>query len=193
MKKSIIALTALGVFICIQSCAPKKEAAAEEKFEQAPLQSDVKPTLTVAEKRVILEKKKEQKAAERKAAFDEKLKAANTYKEANGTLVYLKAEIDPMYVGGDEAMNKFLNATIKYPKEASENQIEGTVFVDFIISETGSIREVVVTDAPGEDVDQSLRDEAVRVVTAMPKWKPGKQHGKPVEVSYSLPITFRLD
>jgi periplasmic protein TonB len=66
------------------------------------------------------------------------------------------------------------------------------VFVDFIVVANGSVREVMTTDMPGEEIDQSLRDEAIRVVSNMPKWVPGRQHGKPVDVKFSLPITFRM-
>ena len=70
--------------------------------------------------------------------------------------------------------------------------MEGTVFVDFVIGANGIVREVVVKDAPGEDVDPSFKTEAIRVVSSMPKWTPGKQNGKPIDVSYSLPVTFQI-
>ena len=87
---------------------------------------------------------------------------------------------------------KYLNDNIVFPKDAEEKGLEGTVYVDFVIAASGSVREVTVTDAVGEDVDQSFRDEAVRVVTSMPKWTAGRQNGKAVDVNFSLPITFHL-
>lgn len=69
-----------------------------------------------------------------------------------------------------------------------ENGIQGKVYIQFVIEKDGSITDVKVV----RGVDASLDKEAVRVVKAMPKWKPGKQRGKPVRVSYTLPINFQL-
>ena len=69
-----------------------------------------------------------------------------------------------------------------------ENGIQGKVYIQFVIEKDGSITDVKVA----RGVDASLDKEAVRVVKAMPKWKPGKQRGKPVRVSYTLPIFFQL-
>lgn len=70
--------------------------------------------------------------------------------------------------------------------------MEGTVFVDFIVGAKGVIREVVATDVTNDEMDQSLKAEAIRVVTAMPNWVAGTQHGKAVDTSFSVPITFQL-
>jgi protein TonB len=64
--------------------------------------------------------------------------------------------------------------------------------VDFVVDEKGRVREVVATDAVGEDVDLSFKEESVRVVAAMPGWKAGMQNGKAVDVSFSIPITFEI-
>ncbi len=69
-----------------------------------------------------------------------------------------------------------------------ENGIQGKVFIQFVIERDGSITDVKVA----RGVDASLDKEAVRVVQSMPKWKPGKQRGKPVRVAYTLPINFQL-
>lgn len=85
-------------------------------------------------------------------------------------------------------INKWLGKNVKYPVIAQENNIQGRVTVQFVIEKDGSITDVKVL----RSVDPSLDKEAVRVVKAMPKWKPGKQRGKPVRVSYTVPINFRL-
>ncbi|HRP60853.1 MAG TPA: energy transducer TonB, partial [Vicingus sp.] len=90
--------------------------------------------------------------------------------------------------GGQEALFKFLQKEMKYPQVAKENGIQGTVFVNFVVGQDGKIRDVKVL----RGVNKMLDDEAVRVVKAMPAWKPGKQRGKPVSVSYNLPIKFTL-
>jgi len=100
--------------------------------------------------------------------------------------------VAPSYNGGEKAMTKFLNDNVKFPEEAQEKGIEGTVFVDFIIAANGIVREVEVTDETNEDVDQSFRNEAIRVVSSMPAWVPGRQHGKAVDVRFSIPITFEM-
>ena len=85
-------------------------------------------------------------------------------------------------------INKWLGKNVKYPVIAQENNIQGRVTVQFVIEKDGSITDVKVL----RGVDPSLDKEAVRVVKSMPKWKPGKQRGKPVRVSYTVPINFRL-
>jgi TonB family protein len=94
----------------------------------------------------------------------------------------------PEFPGGMEALMKYLQESVKYPKEAFEKGIQGRVLVQFIVEKDGSISEVEVV----KKVNEYLDAEAVRVVNAMPKWKPGMQKGKPVRVKFTLPITFRL-
>lgn len=77
---------------------------------------------------------------------------------------------------------------IKYPKDAKEIGVEGTVMVHFVIDTDGKIYEAHVHE--GEGVHQLLDEEAVRVVKKSPKWKPGKKDGKPVKVSYTMPVVF---
>ncbi len=193
MKKNVTVLTLLASLLSIQACEPKKEKAYKEEVEIAPQVEVEKPVLSAAEKRVAVEKMRVEREEKRKLDLEERIKKSSTYTDAAGKIIYLKAEVGPSFIGGDDAMNKYLSKNIIYPKQAQENGVEGTVFVDFVVSENGAVREVVSTDAVGEDVDQSLRDEAIRVVTSMPKWKPGRQHGKPVEVGFSLPISFKLE
>ena len=94
----------------------------------------------------------------------------------------------PEFPGGQEAMMQFLRQEVKYPKEAEEKGLQGRVVVRYIIEKDGSISEVEIA----KSVNEYLDAEAVRVVNAMPKWKPGKQKGENVRVKYTLPISFRL-
>ena len=82
----------------------------------------------------------------------------------------------------------FLGKNIKYPALAKESGIQGRVFINFVVEIDGSITDVKVLRGIGGGCDE----EAVRVVESMPKWKPGKQRGKPVRVSYNLPVKFTL-
>ena len=99
-----------------------------------------------------------------------------------------KAEVMPQFPGGDQAMMKFVAENVQYPQEARDKEISGRVMVGFIVEKDGSVNEVKVVKGIGGGCDE----EAIRVVKAMPKWKPGKQKGKPVRVHFLLPITFKL-
>lgn len=94
----------------------------------------------------------------------------------------------PQYPGGIPGVVAYLSKNIKYPKAAAENKIEGRVVVEFVINKDGSVSNVVVK----RSVNQLLDAEAVRVISRMPKWTPGKQDGKPVNVKYTLPVIFKL-
>ena len=109
-------------------------------------------------------------------------------KKAANDKVYEKAEVMPEFPGGEQAMINFVAKNVTYPKEAMEKEISGRVLVGFIVEKDGSITETEVVKGIGGGCDE----EAVRVVKAMPKWKPGKQKGKPVRVHFLLPITFKL-
>ena len=97
-------------------------------------------------------------------------------------------EEQPSFPGGDGALMQWLRDNIKYPVIAAENGIEGRVIVQFVVSKTGSISDVRVA----RSVDPSLDKEAVRVVSSMPNWTPGKQNGSAVNVRFTLPVTFKL-
>ncbi len=100
--------------------------------------------------------------------------------------IFMVVEDMPQFPGGN--VNKWIAKNVKYPQLAQENGIQGKVFIKFVIEKDGSITDVQVS----RGVDASLDREAVRVIKAMPKWKPGKQRGKAVRVSYTLPINFQL-
>ncbi len=102
------------------------------------------------------------------------------------TEIFMVVEDMPSFPGGN--VQKWIAKNVKYPVLAMENGIQGKVFIQFVIEKDGSITDVKVV----RGVDSSLDKEAVRVVSSMPKWKPGKQRGKPVRVSYTLPINFQL-
>ena len=97
-------------------------------------------------------------------------------------------ENKPEFPGGQAAMFKFIAEHTKYPEIAKENGITGKVFVQFVIGKDGKVTDVKVI----RGVDPYLDREAVRVVKSMPPWKPGSQRGKPVKVSFQLPINFTL-
>lgn len=90
--------------------------------------------------------------------------------------------------GGQAGLMQYLAKNIKYPTIAQENGTQGRVVCQFVVNKDGSIVDVKVL----RGVDPYLDKEAVRVISTMPKWKPGKQRGKPVRVKYTVPVMFRL-
>ena len=103
--------------------------------------------------------------------------------------VFRSAAHMPSFPGGDAALMKFINSHIHYPQAAQDNNIQGKVVVQFVVTKTGSVGEVKVV----RGVDKDLDREAVRVCKALPKFSPGKNaNGDPVSVWYTLPVTFKL-
>lgn len=103
--------------------------------------------------------------------------------------VYQIVEEMPQFPGGENALMEYVSKNVVYPEEAKEKEIQGRVFIGFVVEKDGSIGEVKVLRGIGGGCDE----EAVRVIKGMPKWKPGLQKGKPVRVSYQIPIYFKLD
>lgn len=97
-------------------------------------------------------------------------------------------EQKPEFPGGDAAMYKWLGDHINYPAAAAEEGVSGRVVVEFVVSKTGAIENVKVLRGRHPALDK----EALRVVKSMPKWQPGRNNGQPVKVTYTLPVTFRL-
>lgn len=112
------------------------------------------------------------------------------YDESTGTekKVYKVVEEMPEYPGGTLEFRKFIAKNVKYPKEARKAGVSGKVYVQFIVTKEGNVEDVTVI----RGVNKALNEEAVRVVSALPKWKPGLQKGKAVNVQYTIPINFAL-
>ena len=102
--------------------------------------------------------------------------------------VFVVVEEMPEFPGGELALRTFIGKAIVYPTVAQENGIQGKVFVTFVVNKDGSVSNAKIA----RGVDPSLDAEALRVVATLPKWKPGKQRGVPVRVSYTVPISFKL-
>ena len=109
--------------------------------------------------------------------------------EEEEEVVFVVVESMPEFPGGQQALFKYLSENVKYPVIAQENGIQGRVICQFVVNKDGSIVDVEVVRSGG---DASLDKEAIRVIKSMPKWKPGKQRGKPVRVKYTVPVNFKL-
>ena len=110
----------------------------------------------------------------------------NDHSNDDHVLTYV--EEMPEFPGGAAALNKFLAENITYPSLAIDSGIQGKVIVDFVVRKDGKVTDVLLAKGIGFGCDE----EALRVVKAMPLWKPGKQNGKFVSVSYRVPIKFTL-
>ncbi len=108
--------------------------------------------------------------------------------EEDEAQVFFIVEDMPEFPGGDLALRKYIANQIKYPVIAQENGIQGKVYVTFVVGKTGKVANASIA----RGVDPSIDKEALRVVNGLPTWKPGKQRGKPVNVSYTVPINFVL-
>ena len=103
---------------------------------------------------------------------------------------YNRTEVSPAYVGGQSAMEDFVNKNIEYPQDAIDNNIEGVVSVQFAVDDKGNISNVSTV---GQKLGYGLEEEAIKVVSKMPKWTPGQVKGKNVKTWRTLPINYRLE
>ncbi|SOE23122.1 TonB family C-terminal domain-containing protein [Spirosomataceae bacterium TFI 002] len=110
-------------------------------------------------------------------------------KELNGEPIFTAVENQPEFLGGVKAMYEHIGNEIHYPKSAQERGIEGRVFVKFIVDKEGNVQNPVILKGTYPEIDE----EALRVVSNLPKWEPGKQNGKPVNVYFTMPIVFKLN
>ena len=98
------------------------------------------------------------------------------------------AEVMPEFPGGEKALMRFLATNTTYPEKAKAIDMEGTVYISFIVEKNGEVSSVKVA----RQVFKALDDEATRVIKSLPVWKPGLQNGQPVRVQYTVPIRFKL-
>jgi periplasmic protein TonB len=102
--------------------------------------------------------------------------------------VYTTAEQMPQFPGGEKKMSDFLQKNIRYPAEARNKNIQGVVYVSFVVLSDGTLSDVKIVHG----VEGGISEEAMRVVKKMPKWVPGVKNGKSVNVLVNLPVSFEL-
>jgi TonB family protein len=102
--------------------------------------------------------------------------------------VFISVQQMPSFPGGDAARKKYLSKKLKYPVQASENGIQGIVYVSFVVKNDGSLANIKILHGIGGGCDE----EALRVVKLMPRWKPGRQNGKSVRTLINMPVYFKL-
>ena len=132
-------------------------------------------------KQVVATKKKTKQAQQTKPSV-------KTQKGKKSTATYDVVETMPHFPGGQGEFMKFMSTNVKYPKAASEAKKQGTVIVGFVVDREGNITEPKIL----RSIDEALDAEALRVISSSPKWTPGTQNGKPVNVKYTVPVRFQL-
>jgi TonB family protein len=115
--------------------------------------------------------------------------SGDCFDENGNKIAYCSYQEQAEFKGGLSEMFSFLGNELKYPKYARKNSIEGTVYVGFVVEMDGTLQDISVK----KGVEKHLDEEAVRIVKAMPKWKPGRFEGGVVRYKYTLPIKFKLE
>lgn len=129
------------------------------------------------------------KAANSPATTTETLPQTATLREVpEQEPVFEVAEMMPEFPGGPQALFEFIRDNLKYPQEAIDNQTEGRVILQFVVDKRGKVNNIQVK----RSIDPALDRAAIDVVRALPAWKPGMQNGQPVNVRYTLPVSFKL-
>jgi len=178
IKRCLIVSISTLFFI---GCNDEKSAnnstpATTEKITDTIIKTDSQP---------VVAKKRSGKVSTSMAADDTKVKMK---KDKMG--YYNRTEVLPAYNGGQTAMENYIINTIEYPQGAIDNNIEGIVTVQFGVDENGNVSNVSTI---GNKIGYGLEEEAIRVVSKMPKWTPGKIKGKNVKTWRTLPINYRLE
>ncbi len=104
------------------------------------------------------------------------------------TYTYVQKEVKPDFPGGEAAFGRFLQRTLQYPVVAKNNNIQGRVYIDFTVEPDGRLTGFKAV----RDAGSGTAEESIRVLKLSPRWIPGKQYGKPVSISYTVPINFTL-
>ncbi|RYE48813.1 MAG: energy transducer TonB [Sphingobacteriales bacterium] len=104
--------------------------------------------------------------------------------------IYTRTEISPEYVGGQSSLQDYIVNNLQYPQDAIDNNVEGVVRVQFAVDEKGNVSNVSTL---GNKLGYGLEEEAIKVVSSMPKWAPGKVKGKNVKTWRTLPINYQLE
>lgn len=169
----------------------------EEILEVPPTEQPPPPPPKIQQPQIIEIPDEEEIKEEINVEFDAEITEETKVEAITITVEQPKEDVDEIFmvveegaapVGGMQAFYEFVGKKLKYPAQARRMNIEGKVFVEFVVNRDGSIQDVKAIKGIGAGCDE----EAVRVIQSAPAWKPGKQRGKAVRQRMVLPITFRL-
>lgn len=191
--KKILTLFACTAALALTYCGTKTENKVEENITLADSTTSANAEAARTERKARIMQERKEFAERRRMAIEDRAKSSPTYKDSKGRLVYNSAEAMPSFHGSEDELDQYIQDNINYPTSAQADQVEGTVFVEFVVGADGVVRDAEVIEATSDTVKKSFSEEAVRVVSGMPAWTPGTQGGKPVDVRVSLPITFQLE
>ncbi len=177
-----------------------EDVVAEEEIIPITRQQEVKPppppappkvseVLNIVEDDVDIEDELEIEDTEADQETEVEIVEIVEEEEEEEAKVFVIVENMPEFPGGQKGLRKHIAKSVQYPEIAKENGIQGKVYVKFVVNQTGNIEQVKVL----RGVDPALDKEAIRVIKSLPKWKPGSQRGKPVKVSFTVPIYFQLN
>ncbi|GAB3520024.1 hypothetical protein GCM10027442_42410 [Emticicia fontis] len=138
--------------------------------------------------KTVMDVSLETKSPEHIALGEVKVMAEKRSAWGNDELIFESVDENPEYPGGMKELFAFISSNLRYPLEAEKNNISGKVFVKFFVRKDGSISDIKVLKGIGYGCDE----ETVRVISQMPRWKPGKQNGEPVNVMFTIPIKFEM-
>lgn len=181
----VLAVSLVAVFACEQKQSGKAETTIPGKTSTIVFQGS---SLQVSGDSVVIENLKDYLNNEKLVIPPPPPPPAPPVGTVNDQNVFVVVEQMPEFPGGQKALQQFLMSSVSYPQVAKEKGIQGKVYVSFVVDKEGSVKNVKVI----RGADTLLDAEALRVVQSMPKWTPGKQDGKEVDVQQTIPINFRL-
>ncbi len=155
----------------------------DEAKEIEPAEASKKPVETP-----VPEKSSEELLRDSLKALQQKASESKTQPTRSKADSILWIEQVPRFPGGDAALKLFLTNNLKYPADAINRKVQGTVVLNFIVEKDGSIRRIIITKA----VDPVLDFEAVRIISGMPHWQAASMYGKPIAAMIVIPINFSL-
>lgn len=177
-----------------------EDVVAEEEIIPITRQQEIKPppppepprvteVLNIVEDDVEIEDELEIEDTEADQDTQVEIVEIEEEEEEEEAQVFFIVENMPEFPGGDLELRKHIAQNIQYPEIAKENGIQGKVYIQFVVNQKGKVEQVKVV----RGVDPSLDKEAIRVISNLPSWAPGSQRGKPVKVSFTVPINFQLN
>lgn len=160
----------------------------QEEIKNLPPPPAVIEVLEIVEDDAVIENEVKMDDSEANEHTEVQVVEVKQEEEVDEVINFYVIEDKPEFPGGEAALLQWVAKNTQYPPIAKDMGIKGKVFVQFIIDKEGKVTNVEII----RGVDPSLDKEALRVVKSMPSWKPGKQRGKPVKVSFQIPINFTL-
>ena len=188
-EKKVATDTGIAEVVFEEEIIPITEQEQPKQAPPPPEAPKVEEILEIAENDADVEESTIQASDDTQAAVEVKYTPVEVEEEeVEEEQIFQIVEEPASFPGGMGECMKWLGKNIKYPTISQENGVQGRVIVQFVINRDGSIVDAKVV----RGVDPYLDKEALRVISSMPKWKPGKQRGKAVRVKYTVPVTFRL-